>query len=118
MKACFLEGEYKMIQRIWHGWTTPENADSYEALLNEEIFVGIQDMSIPGLKHIRLIRRENEKEVEFITLMTFDSLESVRSFAGEDYEQAYIPDKAKLVLARYDERAQHYEIRADRSIVI
>lgn len=28
-----------MIVRIWHGWTTPANADTYEAMLKEEIFV-------------------------------------------------------------------------------
>ena len=105
-----------MIQRIWHGWTAPHNADAYEELLKEEIFTGIQDRGIPGLSHIRLVRRPQETEVEFIVLMTFESLDAVRAFAGEDYEQAYIPDQAKLVLARYDERAQHYEVRVDRNV--
>jgi len=26
--TCFREEE--MIARLWHGWTTPENADTYE----------------------------------------------------------------------------------------
>jgi heme-degrading monooxygenase HmoA len=104
-----------MISRIWHGWTTPENADEYEALLKEEIFVGIQERHIRGFKGIQLLRREVGDDVEFVTIMTFDSLDAVREFAGEDYEAAVVPKKARTVLSRFDERSQHYEIRAERS---
>ena len=103
-----------MISRIWHGWTTPGNADIYEALLKEEIFVGIQNRRIPGFKSIQLLRREVGAEVEFVTIMLFDSLDAVREFAGEDYEAAFVPDKARAVLAHFDERSQHYEVRAER----
>lgn len=104
-----------MISRIWHGWTTPANADIYEALLKEEIFVGIQDRRIRGFRGIQLLRREVGGEVEFITIMRFDSLDAVREFAGEDYEIAVVPPKARAVLAHFDARSQHYEIRAERS---
>ncbi len=104
-----------MISRIWHGWTTPANADKYEDLLKEEIFVGIQGRRIPGFRNIQLLRRNAGKEVEFVTIMQFDSLGSVREFAGEDYEAAVVPPKARAVLSHFDERSQHYEIKADRS---
>ena len=104
-----------MISRIWHGWTVPANADLYENLLKEEIFVGIQNRHIRGFKSIQLLRRELREEVEFVTIMLFDSLEAVREFAGEDYEVAVVPEKARALLSHFDERAQHYEIRADRS---
>ena len=103
-----------MIVRIWHGWTTPSNADTYEALLKEEIFVGIQNRRIRGFKGIQLLRRENGKEVEFVTIMSFVTLDAVREFAGEDYETAVVPEKARAVLSRFDERSQHYEVRAER----
>ena len=103
-----------MIARIWHGWTTPGNAGAYEALLKEEIFVGIQDRHIRGFDSIRLFRRDVGGEVEFITLMLFDSLAAVREFAGEDYEAAVVPDRARAVLSRFDARSQHYEVRAER----
>jgi heme-degrading monooxygenase HmoA len=106
-----------MISRIWHGWTIPGNADKYEALLKEEIFVGIENRHIRGFKGIKLLRREVSEEVEFVTIMTFDSLEAVAEFAGEDYEAAYVPAKAREVLSHFDERSQHYEIRAERSAV-
>jgi antibiotic biosynthesis monooxygenase (ABM) superfamily enzyme len=106
--------EQKMISRIWHGWTSPQNADIYEALLKEEIFVGIQNRHIPGFRSIQLLRRQIGEEVEFITIMIFDSLEAVREFAGQDYEQAVVPENARAVLSRFDQRSQHYEIKEDR----
>lgn len=65
-----------MISRIWHGWTKHENADKYEALLKEEIFVGIQGRQIAGFQGIQLLRRNVGDEVEFVTIMTFDSIRS------------------------------------------
>lgn len=103
-----------MICRIWHGWTTRLNADSYETLLKEEIFLGILNRRISGFKGIQLLRRQVEEETEFITLMTFDSLESVREFAGQEYEQAVVPEKARALLSRFDQRSKHYEIKAER----
>jgi len=103
-----------MISRIWHGYTTPENADIYENLLKEEIFVGIGDRKIAGYQGIQLFRRDVMGEVEFITVMWFDSVDAVKEFAGEDYEACVVPDKARAVLKRFDERSQHYEVRATR----
>ena len=100
-----------MISRIWRGWTATHNADAYEALLKAEIFTGIIERGITGFRGIDLLRREQDQTVEFVTIMWFDSLEAVKQFSGEDYERAYVPSKAREVLARFDERSQHYEIR-------
>jgi antibiotic biosynthesis monooxygenase (ABM) superfamily enzyme len=101
-----------MISRIWHGWTSPGNAAAYEALLKSEIFVGIRDRQIAGFRGIQLFRRDLGVEVEFVTVMWFDSFDAVRAFAGEDYEVAVVPPKARALLARFDARSQHYEVRA------
>jgi antibiotic biosynthesis monooxygenase (ABM) superfamily enzyme len=100
-----------MISRIWHGWTTPANADVYEALLKDEIFVGIRGRQIAGFQGIQLLKRDLGDEVEFVTIMLFDGLDAVRTFAGQDYEVAVVPPKARAVLKRFDERSQHYEVR-------
>ena len=101
-----------MIGRIWHGWTRPENADEYERLLKEEIFPGIAGKNVPGYRGIQLCRGPvDDGEVEFVTIMRFDSWEAVKRFSGEDYERAYVPSKAREVLARFDERSRHYEIK-------
>jgi antibiotic biosynthesis monooxygenase (ABM) superfamily enzyme len=102
-----------MIARIWHGWTKPSNADAYESLLKSEIFIGIQDRQIVGYRGIQLLRRELGDEVEFVTVMWFDSIDAVGAFAGEDYEVAVVPPKARTLLSRFDARSQHYEVRAE-----
>lgn len=98
-----------MITRIWHGWTTPEKAPAYENLLLTEIFPGIAGRGIRGFLGISLGKRASGAEVEFMTTMWFDSLEDVRAFAGERYEMAVVPPKARDVLAHFDLTAAHYE---------
>ena len=103
-----------MIQRIWHGYTTPENAEAYEILLKKEIMPGIASKQIPGYLGMQILRRvseENLREIEFITIMTFSKLEDIKGFVGEDYIVANLPEKALKILNRYDTHSQHYEIQ-------
>ncbi len=100
-----------MIIRIWHGWTKPENADAYENLLKTEVFPAIEAKGVKGYSSIELLRRPTGNEVEFITMMRFDSFGAVKDFAGPDYEAAFVPEKARAILSRFDERSQHYETR-------
>ena len=102
-----------MIIRIWHGWTNKENANIYENLLKTEIFTEIAAKQVTGYRGIQLLRRAAGEEIEFITIMRFESLTAVKQFAGEDYEHAYVPQKARQVLQRFDERSQHYELRVE-----
>jgi len=105
-----------MVVRIWHGWTRPERADAYEALLFGEVIPGIRAKHVPGFRSIQVLRRRHvagADEVEFVTIMTFDSWEAVRAFAGNDPERAYVPDAARRVLKRFDERSQHYDVREE-----
>ncbi len=102
-----------MISRVWHGWTTPENADAYEELLKKEIFVGIAERQIAGYQGIHLLRRDVGNEVEFVTVMWFDSLQAVRAFAGDDYETAVVPPTAQALLSHFDAHSQHYQVRAE-----
>ena len=98
-----------MITRIWHGWTTPANAPAYEELLRTRILPGIQGRGIPGYRGAKLLRRNDGQEVEFITILQFDSLEAVRAFTGPDYETAVVPPEARKLLARFDAKSCHYE---------
>ncbi len=104
-----------MITRLWHGWTTPENADSYEALIRSTIFPGILGRKIEGLRRVELYRRPLGEEVEFVTVMWFASRDAVEAFAGPDLEVSVVPPAAKAVLLRFDEKARHYEVRAEGS---
>ena len=97
------------IKRVWHGWTSPENADKYQTLLHDEIFPGIEAKKISGYQSIELFRRELGDEVEFVTIMTFNSLQNVIDFHGEDYTHCYVPNAAKLILKRWEKVSSHYE---------
>jgi heme-degrading monooxygenase HmoA len=99
-----------MICRLWRGWTTPEAADAYEAVVRGQVIPGIEARRIPGFRSIDLIRRERDHDVEFMTLMWFDSLDSVQAFMGEDYDVAHVPPAAQAVLADFDRRSAHYEV--------
>lgn len=103
-----------MICRTWHGWTTHANADAYERLLHDEVFRGIAGRKIAGYHGIELLRRDAGNEVEFQTLMWFESLDAVRTFAGNAYEQAVVPPAARALLARFDDRSAHYEVKIPR----
>ncbi|MFC7165937.1 antibiotic biosynthesis monooxygenase [Halospeciosus flavus] len=100
-----------MIARIWHGWTDPSDADAYEQFVTEEVFPGV-DEDVEGFAGFELLRREHADEVEFVTVARFESWDAVKAFAGEEYEEAHIPATAETLLSRYDERAEHYEVRA------
>ncbi len=102
-----------MIARIWHGWTTKANADAYESLLREGILVGIQNLQLKGLKGIQVLRLEHPEEIEFLTIIRFDSMEAVRRFAGENYEDCVVPPEARAVLSRFDLKVKHYEVREE-----
>jgi heme-degrading monooxygenase HmoA len=99
-----------MICRLWRGWTTLENADAYERIVRGEVIPGIEARRIAGFRHIDLMKRHLEDEVEFQTLMWFDSLDAIKAFMGNDYSVSHVPAAAQAVLKRFDERAAHYEV--------
>jgi hypothetical protein len=98
-----------MITRVWRGWTTPENADAYQRIVSTEVLPGIARREIQGYRGAYLLRRRVDEEIEFATILLFDSLEALREFGGEDYEKAYVPPQAREVLSRFDETSAHYE---------
>jgi hypothetical protein len=101
------------IIRTWRGWTTPDNAPIYRDMLVNEVFPAVKKKGVAGLEKVSISVQSNPDEVEFFLVLQFDSIASVKAFAGENYEIAYIPDNAKKVLARYDKTAEHYEFVAE-----
>lgn len=97
-----------MIARVWHGRTKPEHADSYESMLKPELLPGISN--VEGYRGSYLLRRSLGTEVEFITIMLWDSIESIRAIGGQDYEASIIPEERRKYLSHHDAKAAHYEI--------
>ena len=96
-----------MISRLWHGWTSRENADAYEDLLRREILPGIH--RVKRYRGAFLLRKDAGDEIEFVTLTMFDSMDAVRAFAGDNYAVAVVPAEARKLLSRFDARSEHYE---------
>jgi heme-degrading monooxygenase HmoA len=99
-----------MICRIWHGFTSVVDADAYEHIVRGQVIPGIEAMSIPGFRHIDLVRRPVEGGFEYMTIMWFSDLDAIHRFVGEDPEISHVPAVARAVLARFDQRATHYEV--------
>jgi antibiotic biosynthesis monooxygenase (ABM) superfamily enzyme len=98
-----------MIARIWRGWTKRADAEAYGKMLRNEIFPSIAARNIQGYHSAELFIREDGDEVEFATLLRFDSMDAVREFAGADESKPVIFPKAEALIARM-EHARHYRI--------
>ena len=99
-----------VIARIWHGWTRKADAKAYEEMLQNEIFPSIAARNIKGYRGSELFINESADEVEFVTLLRFDSMDAVKEFAGTDEGKPVIYPKAEALLTRMDDRSQHYRI--------
>lgn len=97
-----------MIARVWHGWTKPEDADGYESHLRPELLPGVSKRK--GFRGSYLLRRKAGKEVEFVTILLWDSMEGIKELAGPNYETAVIPEERRKYLQRFDAKAAHYEV--------
>jgi heme-degrading monooxygenase HmoA len=104
-----------MVARIWRGYcSTREHADAYEAMLKPELLPGISAKK--GYRGSHLMRRQASGEIEFITILFFDSLDDVKAITGADYETAVIPAERKQHLSRYDAKATHYDVPATHGL--
>jgi heme-degrading monooxygenase HmoA len=103
-----------MVARVWHGWTTPANADAYEAMLKPELLPGVSRKK--GYRGSYLLRRDAPAEVEFVTILLWDSLDDVRAIGGADYEAAVVPEERRRYLSRWDDRAAHYDVAATHGL--
>lgn len=101
------------IIRTWKGWTTLENAPIYEDMLINEVFPTVKKNGVIGLEKVSISTQVKKDEVEFFLVLQFDSLDAVKTFSGENYEKAYIPKNAQRILKRYDENAEHFELKEE-----
>lgn len=103
-----------MIKQIWRSYTTPDNADAYEHLLDTLMFPAIEGLRIPGYRNMELLRRTDESEVEFIWVMNFDGEKNLAPLKAEAIDPVSVPRAAQQLLTRWDERARFYETRQSR----
>ena len=96
-----------MITRVWQGWTSATDAGRYEAHYRDEVLSTLR--AVAGFRGARLLRRTVGDETEFVSVTTFDDLDAIRGFAGDDFETAVIAPAARAVLVRFDETVRHFD---------
>jgi heme-degrading monooxygenase HmoA len=97
-----------MMVRIWHGVTPAEKASEYLGYLNQ---TGIPDYrATPGNRGTFVLRRIDGERAHFLTISLWDSLESIKQFAGEDYRRARYYDEDGEFLLEFEPAVQHYEL--------
>jgi heme-degrading monooxygenase HmoA len=99
-----------VIARLWHGYTKPEHADAYESMLKPELLPGVS--KVKGFRGSYLLRRPAGNEVEFVTIMLWESIDAIRAVTGPDYETAVIPEERRQYLSHHDAKSAHYEVAA------
>ena len=97
-----------MVARTWRGYATRAQADAYAAMLKPELLPGLSQ--VKGYRGSYLLRRNLGDEVEFITIILWDSLDAIKAIAGDDYERAIVPEERRKHLLRWDDVAAHYEV--------
>ncbi len=97
----------KKITRIWHGTSKAEHADEYLKYVED---TGMKDYNaIKGNLSAKLLRRMDGDICHFLTVTEWDSYDSIKKFAGDDYQRAkYYPDDRKYLLS-FEENVVHYE---------
>jgi heme-degrading monooxygenase HmoA len=104
-----------MVARIWRGYTKPEHAQVYESMLKPELLPGIS--KVAGYRGSYLLRKQSGDEVEFLTIILWDSIDAVRAVAGPDFEKAVIPKERKQCLSHYDQSAAHFEVVSSNDVI-
>jgi heme-degrading monooxygenase HmoA len=97
-----------MIARTWRGRATVANADAYNRHFTERVAPQLRD--IAGHRGAYLLRRETDGHVEFLAVTLWDTLETVKTFAGPNPERAVVEPEARVVLTEFDDVVRHYDV--------
>lgn len=97
-----------MITRIWRGQAHPANADAYQRFVTQHVFSELT--ALEGHRGAYLLRRAEGGHVEFLAVTLWDSLESIRAFAGDNIDRAVVEPEARAVLSSFDDFVRHYEV--------
>lgn len=103
-----------MIARIWRGRASAQNAPLYHRHAMQRVFPSLT--GIPGHRGALLLEHETGTQVEFLAVTLWESIESVKQFAGDDPEIAVVEPDARAVLSDFDEFARHYEVHGTPSL--
>lgn len=95
------------ITRVWHGIVDKEDTDIYFEYLIE---TGVKDYkSTTGLLSADILKRMEGEVCHFYTITKWESYDSIKKFAGEDFTKAKYYPKDKAFLLEQEEEVRHFE---------
>lgn len=97
-----------MIVRSWTGWTETAKSAEYEAYMHEVALDGYTN--VPGNRGVLMLRRDVGSRTEFTMISLWDSLDDVRSFAGDDATTAVFYPRDEELLIERDLTVKHYDV--------
>jgi len=97
-----------MIARIWRGLTPAAKAGEYLTYLEA---TGLHEYrATPGNRGVRVLRRIDDEQAEFLLISLWDDYAAIRAFAGDDFERAvYYPEDDAYLLHK-EPTVSHYEV--------
>ncbi|MEP7164550.1 MAG: antibiotic biosynthesis monooxygenase [Ferruginibacter sp.] len=99
-----------MIARIWHGRTDRSKSGDYSKFLLE---VAIPDYTkTKGFKGLSFLRSIKEGEAHFKLITYWENLDTIKNFAGQDFEKAKYYPEDKNFLLEFEAHVEHYEVFA------
>jgi heme-degrading monooxygenase HmoA len=97
------------IVRIWGGYGTQAGVDRYcREHFPNSVLPHLR--SIDGFVEAKVLTRTGQGETELVVATTWDSIESVKAFAGNDYERAVVEPVVRELLTRFDDRVTHFSV--------
>jgi len=88
-----------MIARLWHGRTSADKADTYAQFLLDRAAPDYG--AVVGLKKRYFLRRMDGDVAHFLLFTLWDSMDSVKKFAGGSPEKAkYYPEDHSFLLEK------------------
>ena len=96
------------IMRLWHGKVAIEKADEYEKFMIDRAAPDYG--SVEGLIKLYFQRKNEEKKAHFLLITLWDSIDSVKKFAGDNPEIAkYYPEDDYFLLEK-EKHVSMYEV--------
>ena len=97
------------IVRVWGGFGTEAGVERYcREHFPQSVLPHLR--SIDGFIEVKVMTRRGQGETEVVVAITWESIESVKAFAGDDYEKAVVEPVVRELLNRFDERVAHFTV--------
>jgi heme-degrading monooxygenase HmoA len=95
-----------MIARIWNGAVRKHDGDAYAEYMRSAGIPGY--VNTPGNRGVWMLRRDVDENTEFLMFTLWDSIDSVKAFAGDNYETAIFYPEDENYLVERDLTSTHY----------